>query len=75
MRDLSPGPPGRRPAVPVGLMLHLSSGNFFLEALDLTRRLPAPRVLSGTCRVAGLEMSFSAGGSPASSQGQTRRFL
>lgn len=65
--DLRPGLLGSRPAAPVGLMLHLFFTNFFLEALGFNRRLPAPRVLSRTCRVAErLEMSFSAkGDSPA----------
>ena len=53
--------------LPEDLALHLFFTNFFLEALGFNRLLPAPKVLSRTCRMADrLEMSFSAkGDSPA----------
>lgn len=48
---------------PMELALHLFFTNFFLEALGFNRLLPAPKVVSRTCRVADrLEMSFSAKG-------------
>lgn len=51
------------PGCPQELVLHLFFTNFFLEALGFRRLLPAPKVLSRTCRVAErLEMSFSANG-------------
>lgn len=46
-----------------GLRCHLFFTNFFLEALGFKRLLPAPNMLSRTCRMAErLEMSFSAKG-------------
>lgn len=63
LRHGSPGQSQHQSSLPVELMLHLFFTNFFLEALGFNRLLPAPKVLSRTCKVADrLEMSFSAKG-------------